>query len=86
MESILDNYIRTVEFKDWIIEESISCSKYYTEPDFYFYLEQQLLDVLNENGITIDNKVIEKVYEYIFNKDYFVDYIPDEIIKIWSNE
>ena len=86
IKNILDEYIETVEFRDFILSEAISATKYYTEADFYFYLEQQLLDVLNENNISITDKVIEKVYEYIFNKDYFVDYIPEEVIEIWDNE
>ena len=86
MEQILDEYVNTVEFRDWILSEAISCVEYYTEPDFYFYLEQQLLDVLNENGIFITDEVIEKVYEYIIDNDYFIEYIPEEIIEIWANE
>ena len=86
IKNILDEYIKTTEFRDFVLSEAISASKYYTEPDFYFYLEQQLLSVLDENGITIDNKVIEKVYEFIISKDCFIEYIPEEIIEIWSNE
>ena len=86
MEQILDEYIKTVEFRDWILSEAISATEYYTEPDFYFNLEQQLLERLDINNVNITDKVIEFVYEYIMDKDYFIDYIPEEIIEIWANE
>ena len=86
MEKILDEYINTVEFRDWILSEAISCVEYYTEPDFYFNLEQQLLERLDINNVNITDKVIEFVYEFIISKDYFIEYIPEEIIEIWANE
>ena len=87
MEKILDEYIKTVEFRDFVLSEAISCVEYYSEADFYNNLENMFFDVLNENGITIDNDVKEKVNEYIImDNNCFVDYIPNEIIKIWEDE
>ena len=87
MKKILDEYIETVEFIDFVLSEAILCVEYYSEADFYFNLEQQLLSVLNENNVNITDKVMEFVDEYIMdNIDYIVDYIPDEIIEILANE
>ena len=86
MEKILDEYVKTVEFRDFVLSESISCSEFYSEADFYFNLENMLYDVLNEHGIEIDDDIKEKVDEYIISKNCFVGLIPDEIIEIWANE
>ena len=86
MENILDEYIKTVEFRNWIVMEAKICVEFYSEADFYNNLEQMLLERLDINNVKITDKVIEFVDEYIMDKDYFVDYIPEQIIEIWANE
>lgn len=83
---ILDEFIKTVKFKDYILNKALNCVEHYSEVDFYFNLEQMLLNVLDEFNVNIDDEVLEAVDEYIINNNYFIELIPNEIVEIWGNE